>query len=357
MTHPIEKSSEAFEPPISESFNCPQIELFQEFLYNNAEQREKMSNAIPLWDCLPRYSMSRQAAHKMRKAETLPALLNIPCKYLGQNFVVQIQPARIFDDNENVVEYYPSANEELIEDALRKIATLQNQGFFDEKRPRSGVSFTIYQLREELKKRGHTRSHKEIVLSLQILARSIIEIKTENKKNKAFGISSYFRQLSSVSRSDLIEDTDAKWYVEFHPLITQAINEIDYRQYNYAQMMGHSTQLARWLHKYLVIKFTCAELGKEFEVRFSTVKRDSGLLEAYGRNRDAMDALKKAFTELTNDEILLSFNKNRVIGPQGKVEDIVYTIFPTIKFSMEVKASNKRCINTKSLLENMSKNK
>jgi hypothetical protein len=46
------------------------------------------------------------------------------------------------------------------------------------------VSFTIYQLREELKKRGHTRSHKEIVLSLQILARSIIEIKTENKKTR-----------------------------------------------------------------------------------------------------------------------------------------------------------------------------
>ena len=79
--------------------------------------------------------------------------------------------------------------------------------------------------------------------------------------------------------------------------------------------------------------------------------------QAYGRNRDAMDALKKAFTELTNDEILLSFNENRVIGPQGKVEDIVYTIFPTIKFSMEVKASNKRCVNTKSLLENMSKNR
>ena len=122
MTNQIEKSNETFEPPISESFNCLQIELFQEFLYNNEEQREEMSNAIPLWDCLPRYSMSRQAAHKMRKAGTLPSLLNIPCKYLGQSFVVQIQPARIFDDNEKVVEHYPSANEELIEDALRKIS-------------------------------------------------------------------------------------------------------------------------------------------------------------------------------------------------------------------------------------------
>lgn len=355
MTNKSEKNNEIFKPPVSESFNCQQIELFQKFLCNNEEQREKLSNAMPLWDCLPRYSMSRQAANKMRKAGTLPSLLNIPCKYLGQDFVVQIQPARIFDDNETVVEYYPSANEELIEDALRKIATLQDQGFFEEKSPRSGVSFTIYQLREELKQRGHTRSHKEIVLSLQILARSIIEIKTDNKKNKAFGVSSYFRQLSAVSKSDLAEDPDAKWYVEFHPLITQAISTIDYRQYNYAQMMSHSTQLARWLHKYLAIKFTFAEIGREFEIRFSTVKRDSGLLEAYGRNRDAMDALKRVFQELMDNGILVSFNENRILGSQGKIEDVVYTIFPTMKFSIEVKASNKRCANTKNSLQNNAK--
>ena len=227
------------------------------------------------------------------------------------------------------------------------LATLQNQGFFDEKRPRSGVSFTIYQLREELKKRGHTRSHKEIVLSLQILARSIIEIKTENKKNKAFGVSSYFRQLSAVSRSDLIEDTDAKWYVEFHPLITQAINAIDYRQYNYAQMMSHSTQLARWLHKYLVIKFTCAKYAESFEVRFSTIKRDSGLLEAYGRNRAAIEALKNSFNELKKNGLLESVKDNRIIDSKGRGNDVVYTIFPTIKFATEVKASNKRLGDTK----------
>lgn len=95
----------------------------------------------------------------------------------------------------------------------------------------------------------------------------------------------------------------------------------------------------------------------EVQVRFSTVKRDSGLLDAYGPNRDAMDALKKAFTELTDDGILVSFSENRIIGSQGKVEDVVYTMFPTIKFATEVKASNKRCVNTKNLLQNNSKNR
>lgn len=36
-----------------------------------------------------------------------------------------------------------------------------------------------------------------------------------------------------------------------HPLVTQSIDSLSYRQYNYHLMMSHSTQLARWLHKIL----------------------------------------------------------------------------------------------------------
>ena len=140
----------------------------------------------------------------------------------------------------------------------------------------------------------------------------------------------------------MIEDPDARWYVEFHPLITQAISAIDYRQYNYALMMSHSTQLARWLHKYLVIKFTYAQVGKVFEIRFSTVKRDSALLEAYGRIRDAIAAMCAALDELKNNGLLLSVQENKIIGARGKVEDVVFEISPTIKFSAEVTAANKR---------------
>lgn len=341
-----------FELPSIEAFSCKQIDLFQTFLCNGDEQREKLSNAIPLWDCLPRYSISRQAAQKMRKAGAFPPLLNIACQYLGRKIAIEIQPARLID-NGVVTEYYPGANEELIEDALRKIATLQNHGYYDESRPRYGVSFTIYQLRKELKRRGHTRSYQEIVLSLRVLARSSIEISAEDKRTKIYDVCSYFSRLSSVSRAGLEEDPGAKWYVEFHPLITKAINSIDYRQYNYELMMSHSTQLARWLHKYLVAKFTNASIGKKFEMRFSTIKRDSGLLEFYERKRKAMEAVRNALSELVAKGILepilkkegvkenfISYEENKIIGLRGEVEDVVYTVFPSREFSSESKRAN-----------------
>lgn len=332
-------------PPSSQAFKCRQIDIFQDFLYNTPEQLENLSNAIPLWDCLPRYSLSRQAADRLRKKGQLPPLLKLRCQYLGQWFSVEIQPARISDDNGGITEYYPSATEELVEDALRRISTLQNHGFFEDGSPktrRSGVSFTIYQLREELKKQGHSRSYQEIILSLKILARSFIQIKTESDEGSAFTISPYFTHMSAVSQKDFKTDPRAQWFVEFHPLITQAISTINYRQYNYSLMMRHSTQLARWIHKYLVLKFTFAQVGKKFELRFSTIKRDSGLLESYQRSRDAISDTRSALDELKNHKVLTSISEEKIFGDKGKIEDIVFSLYPSPVFVAEAKAANKK---------------
>ena len=309
-----------------------------------------MSNAIPLWDCLPLYSVSRQWAYKMRKDGVFPQLLIRNSLYRGSKIKIEIQPARLMEDGV-VTEYYPGANEELIEAALRKIATLQNHGYYDESG--YGVCFSIHQLRKELKKRGHTRSYQEIVLSLRIMARSSIEITAENNSHKIFDTSNYFKRLSSVSRFDLEEDPNAKWYVEFHPLIANALLAMDYRQFNYELMMSHDTQLTRWLHKYLVAKFTYAARGQKFEIRFSTIKRDSGLLESFGSPRKAMQYVRKALTELADKGILepkllsfdgkenlIPFEESKVLREGGKIEDVIYTIYPAGIFSSESKQAN-----------------
>ncbi|MBS3951722.1 MAG: hypothetical protein KGZ88_02100 [Methylomicrobium sp.] len=339
-----------FDPPSKEAFSCKQIDLFQTFLCNDDEHRKRMSNTFPLWDCLPLYSISRQSANKMRKEGTFPKLLHRSSMYQGREISIEIQPARIIEEGV-VTEYYPGGNEELIEAALRKIATMQHHGYYDESVPSYGVTFSIYQLRKELKNRGHARSYPEIVLSLRIMARSSIEISTENNQTKIYDASNYFRRLSSVSRVDLGEDPDAKWYVEFHPLITKALRATDYRQFNYELMMSHETQLTRWLHKYLVIKFTYAQVGKTFIIRFTTVKRESSLLDNYGRKRDAIEAMTDALSELKANGLLLTINHEKIVGPRQLIEDVIYTLTPTAKFSSEVRAANKRVNNRKCMTE------
>jgi len=337
------KKDDMVKPPTEADFTGQQLDLFQSFLCNTESERDRLSNTFDLWDSVPRYSVSRQAMDKMRKAGMFSQLLNIPFNYRGRELAATIQPAWIQDKEGGVTGYYPSANEELIEDALRKIAAEQNYGYFDKPNYRSGVVFSLHMLREELKKRGHTRSYQEIILSLRILARSTIEIATTDGKNgEGFSINPYFSGLSAVSRSKLDDDPEAKWIVQFHPLVTQAIDAVTYRQFNYAQMMGHKTQLGRWLHKQLSLKFTFASLTTAFEMRFSTIKRDSALLEGYKQQRQAVVALDNAFEELKASGVLSSIQKSEVRGARAKLEDVVYTLTASREFSSQMKAANKR---------------
>jgi hypothetical protein len=340
---PMARQTETVAPPDPDAFTCRQLDLFRAFLCNGVVvEHDRLSNAIDLWDSIPRYSVSRRAMDKARKAQGLLPLLKVDFHYKGTPFKAVIRPARIEQKDGTTKDYYPSANEELVEDALRKIAADQQSGFFDKPNYRSGVVFTLHMLREELKRRGHTRSYQEIVLSLDILSLSIIDIRTaDDKEIKDITRSPFFPGLAAVSRHRLAQDPDAKWVVHFHLLVTQAIDALTYRQFNYAQMMSYSTQLARWLHKQLSIKYTFANLLSPFEMHYSTIRRDSNLLEGYGLERKAIAALDAAFAELKK-HVLLDVKKQETRGPRGKLLEVVYTLVPSPDFVAQMKAANKR---------------
>jgi hypothetical protein len=337
------KSSHVVALPMAEDFRNAQLVLFQRFLCNTAVERDQLSNAFDLWDSVPRYSVSRQAMTKLRTGKGFLDLLKIDFNYRGASLRAIIQPARIEEPDGTTQDYYPSANEELVEDALRKIAAEQHQGYFDKPNYRSGAVFTIHMLRQELQKRGHTRSYQQIILSLNILARSTIELRpADGSSSEAFTVSNYFQSLSTVSRQKLKDDPHAKWVVQFHPLVTRSIDALTYRQFNYHQMMSHSTQLARWLHKQLSLKYTMASLTTPFEMRYSTIKRDSALLENYSPQRKAVTALDGAWEELKAQKVLLAVKKQRFTGLRGKIEDVLYALTPSPAFVAQMKAANKR---------------
>lgn len=175
------------------------------------------------------------------------------------------------------------------------------------------------------------------------MARSSIEIISfDGKGSEGFTISNYFSGLSAVSKHQLAEDHEAKWIVQFHPLVTQAIDTLTYRQFNYAQMMSHKTQLTRWIHRQLALKFTFASLSTSFDIHYSTIKRDSCLLDGYARERAAIAELDAALDELKTSGVLMQVAKSEVRGIRGKLEDVIYTLAASIDFIKQMKAANKR---------------
>jgi hypothetical protein len=178
---PARKKLKEILPPPSSAFLGVQLLLFKTFLCNTHEERDKLSNTIELWDGVPKYFISRKEMNNLRKEGFLPTLER-DFQYNKRTLTVKIRPARLTDEVGKDKEFYPSAREELVEDALRKIAVEQNHGFFqahpEPTDRRSGVVFSLYMLRRELKRRGHSLSYQEVMEALDIMSSAVVELST-----------------------------------------------------------------------------------------------------------------------------------------------------------------------------------
>lgn len=343
------------------AYSNRQLNLFQTFLANDAAQRDILSNAVDLWDSIPRYSMPRRRQEELRLAGGFLPIRKISFQYRGIALTAVIRPARLelLDDrgkpSGGTVEYYPSAREELIEHALRRLATEKPSGFFDESQPRSGLYFTLYRLRQELAAQGHAMTHRDLAEGLDILSLGGIDIETEGDHDalgvRKFGRASFIVNLAGVKREDLDRDPNARWYVEFHPFVTASIDKITYRQFNYHRWMQCRGQLGRWLISQLVLKYTQAAQATSFTMKFSTIKRDSGLLDGYKLPRQAVAALDEAWEEMKERGVLNSYTKVEERGSRSKLEDVSYTLLPTRTFASEQRAANKRQHDAKATAE------
>lgn len=324
--------------PQRESFESVQLNLFQRFLSNTSEENDRLSNTIELWDAVPKYFVDRTEQNKLRHRteQTLPVLQR-EFEHGSKAFRVAIYPARIETDD-GFREYYPGVREELIEDALRKIAARQDQGFFTQ--TRSGCIFSLHGLRKELAARGHTMSYQQVYESLSILNAACVDLFGADRKRMFKA--SILPLLAGVDRAYLDMDPKAKWFCDFYPLVTYAMECLAYRQYDYERMMGHPSQLARWLHKRLAHNYVQASWQNPYHISFSTVQRDSGLLDYDSGNARAVKKLETACNELKNDKVLNFYTVQKKRGARGKVLDAVFELTPAPGFARNVKAANKR---------------
>ncbi len=156
----------------------------------------------------------------------------------GRKYSLEIAPARI-TDGDTEIECFPSKREEMVEDALRKMMA-EGQGIFLD--GEAGISFTRYQLQKELKNTGNSYSTQQIKQALTILARTSIELKSEDAE-----IEIYFSPIETLGFKG--KNDEKQTFVRFSPLVTRSIQERSFRLINYEQVMSYKSVIARLLHK------------------------------------------------------------------------------------------------------------
>ena len=330
-------------PPDSLDAN-KQYDLFTTFF---GKDKRDLSNTIELWDAIPKYAVSpRQQNARRDDNGRLPVYVQEfhyrPSQ--GDNATLtcrlKVQPASIETSSGQFVDFYPSTDEELIEEVLKKIFSDQQYGIHSVEAYESWVRFTLYMIQKELKNRGKTRSLDEIKRSLEVMSGAVYEIEFQGQPRGLKYTNPILNDLTRITRDDYQQDPKAMWTARLPALVSKSINDVTYRQFNYATLMSLPTPLSRWFHKRLSHRYINAGVMNSYKIRYSTIKRDSGLLHhsRSSANRKAIDA---ALNELIQRNVLLSVSSEEQREGREIIE-VRYDLNAHPHFVTEVKAANAR---------------
>jgi len=308
-----------------------QLELFS-FLQ---PQEKNYSNTIELYDFMPKYHWGKVKRVNGKFLDSLER--QFECR--GKRYRVNIQPASLTDKNGAEKYYYPSKREELVEDALRRLVTAGQGLFLDEV---AGVTFTLYQLQQELKRNGHSYSTNELKEALLICAKTNITVTSED--GSAVLVSSLFETLGLQSREDWKDKGErSKAFVRFNSLVTESIKRGTFRQLNYEKAMSYRSVIARQLHKRMSHHYTQASIAHPYHILLSTIIRDFGLAQ-YDTPKHNLRNVKKAIDEMKTLDILLNYKiePTHDTANRNKFIDAKFILVPHPTFVGEVMQANKR---------------
>jgi hypothetical protein len=202
----------------------------------------------------------------------------------------------------------------------------------------------MYELREELRHRGHSMALDELKRSLLICRSAGLHITKKGEGDHILD-SSIFPMVAILNRKDWKADPkNARCYVQFNPLVTASIENLTYRQFDYETLMSYERQLSRWLHKRLYHNYINASLLNTYHFLLSSVKRDSGLLNNQRISQD-IKYLEETLEELDKKGIIWGFEKEVRRGRHNRIDDVLYKLSPSSKFTDDMKTANKRATN------------
>lgn len=321
----------------------PQLELFSTFFGNDKD----LSNTIELWDAIPKYAISARKQAILRDEHGRLPIHEYEFIYRRSrkgNFPVKaslkLTPARVSVDGKEI-DFYPSSDEEIIEDVLRKMLSDQRYGLHDVHDLQSWVRFKGYTIRQELKRRNRSRSWDEVKRSFEIMSGCKLQVflHIDGTRKRVYD-AAILSDTVSVERDSYLSDPKAEWAVRLPMLVSTAMNLAAYRQYNYALSMDLRMPLSRWMLKQMSHCYINAHLLTPYRILYSSIKRDSAML-LHSRDYRNRDTVRDMWTELQDKNVILNITEEECES-EATAEDIRFTATPSSDFVSEVKAANAR---------------
>jgi hypothetical protein len=289
---------------------------------------DRYTNTIDLYDIAPRFVF-----YKDQKDGTFLKSLRREFEHGGVTYQLLLRPGRVVrPDGEE--EAYPGEREQIIEAVIFRLATERGRLVVQDERVR--LSFTLYEIREELRKVRHLFNVAEIKEALTILHTSIVEISTGGRKSANLLSASSFPVLALRSRED-----DERAYLQFNPLVEKAIRHLHFRRMNYERLMRIANPVSRWLFRRLCQ--SAANLNESLPPTLVMTATDIaryGGLTARSLLRDTLGNAAKAVSALVDEGIIEPLVPEPHLKGRLKV-DLTFEMVPTQALWGEIRCADR----------------
>jgi hypothetical protein len=305
------------------------------------QQTKNLTYTMALWGSAPRFQVYTSPAD--REAGKYLKTVERDFMFGNRMYHLTVAPARL-KRGKSEIEEYPGEREQLIEEVIYKLATQPGRlSIVGDKGV--GLTFSLWELRQELNRTGHSLSSNEIKEALIILQSSTIEISRRYDDPDDTGgeirdtlRTATFTALSFRERSN---EKNSQTMVQFNPYVANAVMALDFSLIDYEMCMRLRGLPARLLFRRLTnnVVYFGNDSGVQI-FRASEIIRDCGISECK-RKRDTLRKITDAVTALKTVGVIDGFTMDDVYVGQAK-DDIIFTIHLSDSFMAQTGYALKR---------------
>ena len=286
----------------------------------------KSTNMVAIYDLAPRFVFDTRDGEARK-------LIERDFTFNGKRYKITLKPTRLQTAGGEVVDRYLGEREQIVEEVIRRLASNHNRVMLHgENRVR--FPFTVYEVMEELRRVKHTYNRDEIREAITLLNEVRMKIESLDDRKQPLLSAAAFPVMAMRKGEE--EDTDT--FVEFNPLVADAIRMLSFQQVSYELLMQIRDPVARWLMKRLKIQIgATGEPVHQMTAR--EIRHNSGMSE-WKTTRNLLRRVVRAVELLKQKGILRDIEASEQKTGKRKC-DVLFTLVASEDFVAQATSSKK----------------